>query len=168
MVGATEVKQIAQRAKTFMDNVTKVPITNEEKKIVDDYMAVDMEKTMEEKEKSSFLSEVLVSDTDGVKSDTVNRNSLQTLHPDHWLNDELICFYLRHCLRKRDEALFDKQKVSKRSHFFNTHFWQTLHNQYNHDLGVKDKYNYENIKDGQRLFLEITFLIWGEFLFPSM
>jgi Ulp1 family protease len=105
-----------------------------------------MEKTMEEKEKSLFLSKVLVSDTDGAKSDTVIKNSLQTLHPDHWLNDELICFYLRHCLRKQDEALLNKQKVLKRSHFFNTHFWQTLHDQYNHDLGVKDKYNYENMK----------------------
>ena len=145
MVGATEVKQIAQRAKTFMDNVTKVPITNEEKKIVDDYMAVDMEKTMEEKEKSLFLSEVLFSDTDGVKSDIVTRHSLRILCPDHWLNDELICFYLRHCLRKRDEALFDKQKVSKRSHFFNIHFWKALHDQYNSDLGVRGKYNYKNI-----------------------
>jgi Ulp1 family protease len=116
------------------------------KKIVDDYMAVDMEKTMEENEKSLFLSKVLVSDTDGAKSDTVNRNSLQTLRPDHWLNDDLICFYLRHFLPKRDEALFDKQKVSKLSQFFNTHFWQTLQDQYNHDLGVKDKYNYKNIK----------------------
>jgi hypothetical protein len=108
MVGATEVKQLDQRAKTFMEKVTKVPITNEEKKIVDDYMAVDMEKTMEEKEKSLFLSEVLVSDTDGVKSDIVTSDSLRTLRPGVWLNDELICFYIRHCLCKRDKALFDK------------------------------------------------------------
>jgi hypothetical protein len=146
MVGTTEVKQLDQRAMTFMENVTKLPITNEEKKIVDDYMAVDMEKTMEEKEKKLFLSEVLVSDTDGVKLAKVIRDSLQSLCPDHWLNYELMCFYLRHCLRKRDEALFDKQKVSKRSHFFNTHFWQSLHNQYNPDLEVKGKYNYENVK----------------------
>jgi hypothetical protein len=76
MVGATEVKQLAQRAKTFMETVTKVPITNEEKKIVFDYMAVDMEKRMEEKDKSLFLSKVLVSDTDGVQSDIVIRDSL--------------------------------------------------------------------------------------------
>ena len=31
MVGTTEVKQLDQRAMTFMENVTKVPITNEEK-----------------------------------------------------------------------------------------------------------------------------------------
>ena len=96
MVGTTEVKQLDQRAMTFMEKFTKVPITNEEKKIVDDYMAVDMEKTMEEKEKSLFLSKVLVSDTDGVQSDIVKRDSLQTLRPGVWLNDELICFYLRH------------------------------------------------------------------------
>ena len=57
-------------------------------------MAVDMEKMMEEKEKSLFLSKVLVSDTDGVKSDIVTRDSLRTLRPGVWLNDELICFYL--------------------------------------------------------------------------
>jgi sentrin-specific protease 1 len=109
-------------------------------------MAVDMEKRMEEKEKSLFLSELLVSDTDGVKSDIVTRDSLRTLRPGVWLNDELICFYLRHCLCKWDEALFNEQKVSKRSHFFNTHFWQSLHDQYNPDLGVRGKYNYKNIK----------------------
>jgi hypothetical protein len=81
MVGATEVKQLAQRAKKLMETVTKVPITNEEKKIVDDYMAVDMEKRMEENEKSLFLFEVIVSDTDGVKSDIVTRDSLRTLRP---------------------------------------------------------------------------------------
>jgi sentrin-specific protease 1 len=36
--------------------------------------------------------------------------------------------------------------VSKRSHFFNTHFWQTLHDQYNSDLEVGGKYNYKNVK----------------------
>jgi sentrin-specific protease 1 len=121
-------------------------ITNEEKKIVDDYMALNMEKTMEDKEKKLFLSKALVSDTDGGQSAIVKRDSLQTLRPGVWLNDELICFYLRHCLCKRDEALFNEQKVSKRSHFFNTHFWKSLHDQYNPDLGVRDKYNYKNIK----------------------
>ena len=86
-----------------------------------------------------FLSKVLVSDTDGVQSDIVKRDSLQTLRPGVWLNDELMCFHLKQCLCKRDKTLFDKQKVSKRSHFFNTHFWQTLHDQYNSDLGVKRK-----------------------------
>ncbi len=124
-----------------MEKLTKVPITSEKMKIVDDYMALDMEKTMGEKQKKLFLSKVLVSDTDGVQSDIVKRDSLQTLRPGVWLNDELICFFLKHCLRKQDEALFDKQKVSKRSHILNTHFWQTLHNQYNSDLDVKDKYN---------------------------
>jgi Ulp1 family protease len=146
MVGATEVNHLAQRAITFMEKVTKVPITNEEKKVLDDYRAVDMEKMMEEKEKSLFLSKVLVSDTDGGKSDIVKRDNLQTLCPDHWLDDVIISFYLKHCLRKRDEALFDKQKVSKLSHLFNTHFWSKLHNQYNSDLGVRKKYNIGNIK----------------------
>ena len=60
-VGATEVKQLAQRAEafTFMETLTKVPITNDEMKIVDDYVALDMEKTMEEKEMKVFQSEVL-------------------------------------------------------------------------------------------------------------
>ena len=51
---------------------------------------------------------------------------------------------IKHC--------FDKQKVSKRSHFFNTHFWKTLHDQYNSDLEVKDKYNYKNIKRWSKTF----------------
>ena len=42
--------------------------------------------------------------------------------------------------------MFDDQNVSKRSHFFNTHFWQSLHDQYNPDLGLREKYNYKNIK----------------------
>ena len=112
-----------------MEKLTKVPITSDKMIIVDDYMALDMDKTMGEKEKKLFLSKVLVSDTDDGPSDIVKRDSLQTLRPEVWLNDELICFYLKHCLRKRDEALFDEQKVSKRSHFFNTHFWQTIHDQ---------------------------------------
>jgi len=146
MVGATDVKNLAKRAMTFMEKLTNVPITSDEMKIVDDYMALDMEKTMEEKEKKLFLSKELVSDTNDGQSDIVKQDSLQTLCPEVWLNDELIFFYLKHCLRKQDEALFDKQKVSKRSHFFNTHFWQTLHNQYNPDLVVKDKYNSKNMK----------------------
>jgi len=84
MIGATDVKQLAQRAKamTFMEKLTKVPITNDKMKIVDDYMALDMEKTMGEKEKKLFLSKVLVSVSDGKKSDIVKRDSLQTFRPE--------------------------------------------------------------------------------------
>ena len=75
MVGATELKQLAQRAKAsmLMKKLTNEPITFEEKKIVDDYMALDMEKTMEDEEKKLFLSKALVSDTDGGQSTIVKK-----------------------------------------------------------------------------------------------
>ena len=52
-------------------------------------------------------------------ADSVQRGSLHTLQPRQWLNDEVINYFLKNCLAKRDEKLCQNNPSRKRSHFFN-------------------------------------------------
>ena len=79
-------------------------------------------------------------------SDSVNRASMRTLQPTKWLNDEIINFYLKHCLAKRDEQLCAKQSGRKRSHFFNSFFLQNLFDEKSNDVSKRGKYNYDNAR----------------------
>ena len=76
----------------------------------------------------------------------VQRSSMQRLQPGTWLNDELINYYLKICLTKRDEMLCAKQPGRKRSHFFSSFFVQTMFDEKNKDRKLQGKYNYNNVK----------------------
>lgn len=79
-------------------------------------------------------------------ADSVQRGSMQTLRPKQWLNDEIINYFLKNCLAKRDEILCEKQPGRKRSHFFNSFFVQTMFDEKNNDSRLRGKYNYKNVK----------------------
>lgn len=79
-------------------------------------------------------------------ADSVQRASLQTLAPGQWLNDEIINYFLKNCLAKRDENLCKKQPGRKRSHFFNSFFVQTMFDEKNNNPSLRGKYNYKNVK----------------------
>jgi sentrin-specific protease 1 len=79
-------------------------------------------------------------------ADSVQRGSMQTLQPNTWLNDEIINYFLKNCLAKRDEKLCAKQPGRKRSHFFNSFFVQTMFDEKNLNPSLRGKYNYKNVK----------------------
>ena len=79
-------------------------------------------------------------------ADSVQRGSMQTLQPNTWLNDEIINYFLKNCLAKRDEKLCAKQPGRKRSHFFNSFFVQTMFDEKNLNPNLRGKYNYKNVK----------------------
>lgn len=79
-------------------------------------------------------------------ADSVQRGSMQTLEYGTWLNDEVINYFLKICLAKRDEALCAKQPGRKRSHFFNSFFVQTMFDEKNNNAALRGKYNYKNVK----------------------
>ncbi|KAL7427955.1 hypothetical protein ACHAXH_002583 [Discostella pseudostelligera] len=87
-------------------------------------------------------SEILASQD----ADSVQRSSMQTLNPGQWLNDEIINYFLKNCLAKRDEKLCAKQPGRKRSHFFNSFFVQTMFDDKNNNRALRGKYNYKNVK----------------------
>jgi len=75
--------------------------------------------------------------------DTCLRQSLQTLQPGTWLNDEVIHFFL--CmLAVRDEQLCQQDPKRKRSHFFKSFFITKLSNEY--DALNPGQYSYKNVK----------------------
>jgi len=79
-------------------------------------------------------------------ADSVQRGSMQTLRRGQWLNDEIINYFLKNCLAKRDENLCAKQPGRKRSHFFNSFFVQTMFDEKNNNGRLRGKYNYKNVK----------------------
>ena len=79
-------------------------------------------------------------------ADSVQRGSMQTLQPNTWLNDEIVNYFLKNCLAKRDEKLCAEQPGRKRSHFFNSFFVQTMFDEKNLNPSLRGKYNYKNVK----------------------
>jgi sentrin-specific protease 1 len=79
-------------------------------------------------------------------ADSVQRSSMQRLQPGQWLNDEIINYFLKNCLAKRDEKLCASQPGRKRSHFFNSYFVQTLFDEKNNNAALRGKYAYKNVK----------------------
>ena len=78
-------------------------------------------------------------------ADTVQRQSMQTLQPGQWLNDEVIHhFYLM--LSKRDEEMCEKDPSRKRSHFFKSFFITKLLNEGHSDPNMDGTYEYRNVK----------------------
>mmetsp|Transcript_27753 Transcript_27753/g.42835 ORF Transcript_27753/g.42835 Transcript_27753/m.42835 type:complete len:694 (-) Transcript_27753:16-2097(-) len=79
-------------------------------------------------------------------ADSVQRESMHRLQPGHWLNDEIINYFLKNCLAKRDEKLCAKQSGRKRSHFFNSFFVQTMFDEKNSNYDLRGRYNYKNVR----------------------
>jgi len=79
-------------------------------------------------------------------ADSVQRESIQTLKPGQWLNDEVINYFLKNCLAKRDEKLCAKQPGRKRSHFFNSFFVQAMFDDKNNNTALRGRYNYKNVR----------------------
>ena len=76
-------------------------------------------------------------------TDSVQRQSMQTLKPGMWLNDEIIhYFYLM--LSKRDEELCKKDPTRQRSHFFKSFFITKILNE--GSATCDGKYEYRNVK----------------------
>mmetsp|Transcript_368 Transcript_368/g.614 ORF Transcript_368/g.614 Transcript_368/m.614 type:complete len:572 (-) Transcript_368:78-1793(-) len=72
--------------------------------------------------------------------DSVQRQSMHTLRPGEWLNDEVIHYFFM-VLAKRDEALSSANTQRRRSHFFMSFFLTKLF-----DEGCTNKYTYNNVK----------------------
>lgn len=86
--------------------------------------------------------DVVVSDG----ADCVKRESMHRLQPGERLNDQVINYYLKVCLRDHDEKFCSGRPGQKRCHFFCTYFFQTLFNEENTDLSLRGRYNYEAVR----------------------
>ncbi len=126
--------------------VLNSPLSVEERNLVGSYMAVNSKEGMSDTEKSVLDAETIDVDI----TDFVKRESMRTLRPEQYLNDEIISFYLKVCLEKRAEKQWDKQKNDKRSHFFSSYFWQALFDECNHNQDMRGKYNFNNVSRWSR------------------
>jgi sentrin-specific protease 1 len=73
-----------------------------------------------------------------VETDSVQRDSLRTLRPGIWLNDEVIHYFLT-LLAQRDAGLCKLQQGRRRCHFFKSFFLTKL-------LDDDNRYNYASVK----------------------
>ena len=78
--------------------------------------------------------------TDG--SDSVSHESMHRLRPNCWLNDEVVNFFLKVCLKKHDIILCDRNDGRKRSHAFSSFFMRTLFGQESSDPNECGTYNF--------------------------
>ena len=108
------------------------PLTNEESEIV-----------IEATEGVGPATQILASQD----ANSVQRRSMQTLRPGQWLNDEVINYFLKTCLAKRDGIICARQTGRKRSQFFNSYFVQTMFDKMNVDPNLRGQYNYINVKN---------------------
>ncbi|EJK69802.1 hypothetical protein THAOC_08903 [Thalassiosira oceanica] len=61
------------------------------------------------------------------RQDTIQQQSFKTLQPGTWLNDEIINFYLKIVLTRRDKCeLCKNDSQRRRSHAYSSYFVQTL------------------------------------------
>ena len=79
-------------------------------------------------------------------SDSVTAESMKTLKPGKWLNDEVICYFLKRCLGDRDKKLCLEQPGRKRSHFFNSFFVQNMLDEKSDNASLRGKYNYKMVE----------------------
>ncbi|CAJ1894774.1 unnamed protein product [Cylindrotheca closterium] len=79
------------------------------------------------------------------ETDTVQRQSIQTLRPGEWLGDEVIhYFYLM--LARRDEEMCRNDPSRKRSHFFKSFFITKILNEGHANEAINGTYEYKNVK----------------------
>jgi len=76
-------------------------------------------------------------------SDSVQQQSIWTLQPAQWVNDEIIHYFLL-MLAKRDEELCRNDSSRKRCHFFKSFFITKLLNEGH--ATMDGKYEYRNVK----------------------
>jgi hypothetical protein len=126
-------KEKADRERQARESAMKLmrPLTDEESDIV-----------IEATEGIGPVTQIVASQD----ADSVQRGSMQTLRPGQWLNDEVINYFLKNCLAKRDEIICARQVGRKRSHFFNSFFVQTMFDEKNNNPNLRGKYNYKNVK----------------------
>jgi sentrin-specific protease 1 len=126
-------KEKADRERQARESAMKLmrPLTDEESDIV-----------LEATEGIGPVTQIVASQD----ADSVQRGSMQTLRPGQWLNDEVINYFLKNCLAKRDEIICARQVGRKRSHFFNSFFVQTMFDEKNNNPNLRGKYNYKNVK----------------------
>ena len=74
----------------------------------------------------------------------VIRSSMETLRRGEWLDDEVINYFLKSCLRMRDEGLCQSSPARKRSHFFNSFFMQDLRNEKHDNPQKRNRYSYNS------------------------
>ncbi|KAL3762313.1 hypothetical protein ACHAW5_006313 [Stephanodiscus triporus] len=80
-------------------------------------------------------------------ADSVQRGSMQTLCRGQWLNDEVINYFLKNCLMRRDEKMCTTDTSRRRSHFFNSFFIQTMFDEKSKDPELRGRYNFDNVKN---------------------
>ena len=109
------------------------PVNNEEQEMVLNALLND---------DSVDLEDTLVSNG----SESVKRKSMITLRPKTWLNDEIISYYLKVALKKRDDFFCEQDSNRKRNYFYNSYFMQNLLDEYNDiDPNCRGIYNYAKV-----------------------
>ena len=78
--------------------------------------------------------------------ESVQRGSMWRLLPGKWLNDEIINYFLKNCLARRDKNLCEKDSGRRPSHFYNSFFVQRMFDEHNKDKNLRGIYNYEQVK----------------------
>jgi sentrin-specific protease 1 len=81
-----------------------------------------------------------------IGTDSVQRQSIKTLQPETFLNDEVI-HYFYVMLSKRDEELCKQDTSRRRSHFFKSFFKTKLLDEGNKDPIRDGKYDYKNVQN---------------------
>ena len=117
-----EMREVEKRANLLADNLLR-DLTIQEKKDVDAAVLGQGEDT-----------EVIARDG----TVTVTKLSMRTLEPKSWLSDEIINFYLKVCLTRRDEDFCQANPGRKRSYCFSSFFLKQLIN--------GKKYSYDNVR----------------------
>lgn len=87
--------------------------------------------------------------TDG--SDSVSHESMHRLRPNCWLNDEVVNFFLKVCLKKHDITLCERNDGRKRSHTFSSFFMRTLFGQESSDPNERGTYNFAAVARWSKL-----------------
>ncbi|KAL3770402.1 hypothetical protein ACHAW5_002319 [Stephanodiscus triporus] len=107
------------------------PFTAEEQTVVDDAL------------KDGPPEEILAKQG----ADSVQRSSMQTLCPGQWLNDEVINYFLKICLVRRDKKMCTTDTGRRRSHFFSSFFIQKMFDEKSEDPELRGRYNFDNVKE---------------------
>ena len=74
-------------------------------------------------------------------NESITRGSLGTLDPGAWLNDEIIAFYLKHCLANRDERKCLHESRERRQAFFSSYFFDHLYENLDNNRRRRRRYN---------------------------
>ena len=82
-------------------------------------------RTLDDKSDTQTRSEIAIQHGE----DSVSHDSMRKLNPNVWLNDEVVNFFLKVCLKKLDVTLCDRNDCRKRSHIFSSFFMSSLFGQ---------------------------------------